>query len=102
MSPSDDSARAPSTSRKTSAARVRAMARVVLALGEQRCVPIMKDDVIAYLIVSDWRPDGREALYREWCNVVGVDISRRDIRRVRHGRKRELNRELFPCQDESS
>jgi hypothetical protein len=69
-------------------------ARVVRALGAQRCLPIMKDDVIAYLIAADWKPDARELLYKDWCEVVGVDCTRTDVTRVRAGRRRELNRKL--------
>jgi hypothetical protein len=67
-------------------------ARVVTALGAHRVIPIAKDDVIAYLIATDWKPAARELLYRDWCEVVGVDCSRTDIARVRGGRRRELNR----------
>jgi hypothetical protein len=55
----------------------------------------MKDDVIAYLLASDWKSDARELLYREWCKVVGVDVTRADLRRVQQFRRRELNRRLF-------
>lgn len=55
-------------------------------------IPIAKDDVIAYLAVTDWKPDAREALYRSWCLVVGVSVLRSDVNRVRQGRRRELNR----------
>jgi hypothetical protein len=69
--------------------------RVEMALGAHRCLPIMKDDVIAYLLASDWKSDARELLYREWCKVVGVDVTRADLRRVQQFRRRELNRSLF-------
>lgn len=68
--------------------------RVVAALGEHRCLPIMKDDVIAYLIVADWKPVEREELYRSWCEVVGVDVLRSDLRRVRAARAKETIRSL--------
>lgn len=70
-------------------------ARVVAALGAHRVIPIAKDHVIAYLIATDWKTAAREVLYRDWCEVVGVDCTRTDLQRVRGGRRRELNRELF-------
>lgn len=70
-------------------------ARLVLALGEHRLIPIAKDDVIAYLIAADWKPDAREALYRAWCREVGVQVHNSDVKRARAGRLRELNRKLF-------
>lgn len=65
------------------------------ALGAHRMIPIAKDDVIAYLIVTDWPPADREALYRKWCAAVGTDVLRGDLKRARAGRRRELNRKLF-------
>jgi hypothetical protein len=58
-------------------------------------IPIAKDDVIGYLAVTDWEPARREALYREWCALVGVSVLRSDVTRVRQGRIRETNRSLF-------
>jgi hypothetical protein len=69
-------------------------ARLVAALGEHRLMPIMKDDVIAYLAVTDWKPDAREALYRRWCAAVKLPVHKSDVVRARQGRKRELNRKL--------
>jgi hypothetical protein len=66
--------------------------RVVAALGEHRCIPIAKDDVIAYLAVTDWTADARELLYRDWCAVVDLPVERTDVRRARNGRRRETNR----------
>jgi len=65
------------------------------ALGEHRLIPLAKDDVIAYIAVTDWPPRQRELFYRAWCRVVGVDVLRSDVTRARQGRKRELNRRLF-------
>jgi len=58
-------------------------------------VPIALDDVIAYLAVTDWSPAHREALYRDWCEVVGLPVERTQLARARAGRRRELNRRLF-------
>jgi hypothetical protein len=69
--------------------------RLVAALGEHRLIPIAKDDVIAYLIAADWKPDAREALYRAWCLEVHVQVHKSDVTRARAGRVRELNRKLF-------
>lgn len=68
--------------------------RVVAALGEHRCAPLLKDDVIGYLVLADWKPAEREELYRAWCDVVGVDVRRSDVSRVRNGRVRETIRSL--------
>lgn len=68
---------------------------LVAALGEHRMIPIAKDDVIAYLAACAWDPKAREALYRDWCAAVGLDVNSRDLNRARAGRRRELNRKLF-------
>lgn len=68
--------------------------RVVRALGEHRCIPIAKDDVIGYLAACAWSPEQRGELYREWCEVVGVFCSAPDLKRAKAGRRRELNRRL--------
>jgi len=67
-------------------------ARVAVALGEHRMIPIAKDDVIEYLAVTDWPADRRERLYLEWCKHVGVSALRSDIQRVKQARRRESNR----------
>jgi hypothetical protein len=69
-------------------------ARVLAALGAHRMIPIAKDDVIACLAVTDWKPAARELLYRDWCEVVGVSCDRSDLTRVRQAKRRELNRKL--------
>jgi hypothetical protein len=71
-------------------------ARLVAALGEHRMIPIAKDDVIAYLAAAAWPPNDREAMYRSWCEVVGLAVNSKDLERARAGRRRELNRKLFP------
>lgn len=69
-------------------------AKVERALGPQRCIPIMKDDVIGYLASCDWSPAARGELYREWCEVTGTFCSAPDLKRARQGRRREMNRKL--------
>lgn len=75
-------------------------AKVERALGAQRAIPIMKDDVIAYLAATDWPPSRRGELYRDWCEVTGTFCSAPDLKRARAGRRREMNRKLdFSSED---
>lgn len=69
-------------------------ARVARALGEHRMIPIAVDDVIAYLAAADWEPKARGALFRDWCEVVGVWCSAPLLKRAQAGRRRETNRPL--------
>lgn len=85
----------PPRKKRATAGQIAQRTRVVAALGEQRCVPIALDDVIAYLAATDWLPSRREALYRDWCEVVGLPVERSQLARARNGRRRELNRKLF-------
>lgn len=78
------------------AQRARKHQELTRALGEHRMIPIAKDDVIAYLAACAWTPKEREAMYRSWCDAVDLPVNSRDLDRARAGRKRELNRKLFP------
>lgn len=69
--------------------------RVALVFGAERMNIDAKDDVIAFTIAEGWNSIEREMWYRAWCRAVRCDVTRSDLRRVRDGRRRELNRALW-------
>jgi hypothetical protein len=55
-----------------------------------------KDDAIARIVEREKHGDRRTWMYREWCAALRVPVLASDLRRVRAGRWRELQRALFP------
>lgn len=68
---------------------------VFALLGQSHMRPEAKDDVIAFLCDRPLSPAERESWYRAWAGRVKCPVSRTDLRRVRSGSAREMNRSLF-------